>query len=202
MTETSIANPTLLIDKKPVKFRFRKDDMGNQRQTLEFEMPVPSFEGIQSILATGGKGLELLQDAVFDVVRGAMQNYVVDDIGFDSSKFDFSQVSWEAIANRPRAERATVSPEEWKAFAEDYIRVMPGVTGKTEKQVSNACIVYLKKFAQVKTDKPNLQKLQEQLAIYVNQPSADQHTAVLEILLSRLDTYLKADDVKSLIENL
>lgn len=192
-----------LVSFQDFKFRFNKDKMGNKRPTLEFKAPVPSFQGIQSILENGGKGLELLNDAIYDVVRDAVAGFVNDDLAFDPTKFDFSQVTWEAIANRPRAERATISQEQWEGFAADYISVMPGVAKKTVEQCTNATLVYLKKFTIVKSDKDTLGKLKDQLTLYIsNSPNAEQFADVLEVLMSRLDTYLKADDVKQLVANL
>jgi hypothetical protein len=185
------------------KFRFKKDKVGNQRPTLEFKAPVPSFQGIQAILEQGGKGLDLLNDAIYDVVRAALASYVNDDLEFDPAKFDFTQVTWDAIANRPRAERATISQEQWEGFCADYIQIMPSVSKKTPEQVTNATLLYLKKFAPIKTDKNTLGKLKEQLTLYVsNSPNAEQFQDVLEVLLNRLDSYLKADDIQTLVANL
>jgi hypothetical protein len=185
------------------RFRFKKDKTGGQRPTLEFKAPVPSFQGIQGILENGGKGLELLNDALYDVVRDALAGFVNDDVAFDPTKFDFSNVLWDAIANRPRAERASIPQEQWDAFCADYISTMPAVAKKTPEQITNATIIFLKKFTLVKTDKTTLNRLKDQLTLYISScPSSEQFADVLEVLFSRLDSYLKADDVQMLVANL
>lgn len=198
-------NPTFdnTVDQKDFKFRFKKDNLGNQRPTVEVKGPVPSVEGIVSILEKGGKGLELLQDAMYDVVRGALASYVADNENASQDSIPWEKFSWEAIANAPREDRRSIPEETWKAFAEDYLKVMPGVTGKSPEAVANATTVYLKKFTLVKTNKPILAKLKEQLSLYVeHSPKAEEFSDVLEVLLKKADTYLKADDAQAILENL
>lgn len=198
-------NPTFdnTVDAKDFKFRFKKDNLGNQRATVELRGPVPSVEGIVSILEKGGKGLELLQDAMYDVVRGALGSFVADNESASQDNIPWEKFSWDAIANAPREDRRSIPEETWKSFAEDYLKVMPGVTGKSPEAVANATTVYLKKFTLVKSNKPILQKLKEQLSLYVeHSPKAEEFSDVLEVLLKKADTYLKADDTASLLENL
>ena len=193
---------TDLVD---VSFRFNKDKMGNKRPTVTGKMPVPSVEGFVRILEQGGKGLELLRDAAYDVVRSVIGEVVGQNENLKSTdELDFSKFTWEAIASMPKEDRrsASIPEEQWKAFAEDYIKVMPAVTGKDVSAVTNATVVYLKKFSIVKTDKNILQKLQSQLAIYIEQPSAEQFADILEVLTRRVSTYLAADDVEAIKSNL
>lgn len=206
-TQTSAVNPNFdkLVDMKECSFRFKKDKMGNQRPTVKGSIPVPSVEGFVAILESGGKQLELLQDAAFDVVRSVIGDVVGQNENLKSlDELDMTQFSWEKIANMPKEDRRSSSiPEEtWKAFAEDYIKVMPAVTGKSQEAVSNATLVYLKKMAPVKTDKKVLNLLKQQLAIYVEQPSAEQYSEVLDVLTRRIETYLAADDIALLVQNL
>lgn len=198
-------NPTFdnTVDQKDFKFRFKKDNMGNQRPTIEVKGFVPSVEGIVSILEKGGKGLELLQDAMYDVVRSYLGGYVADNENASQDTIPWEKFSWDAIANAPREDRRSIPEEQWKGFAEDYIKVMPGVTGKTPDAVGNATTVYLKKFSLVKTNKPILAKLKEQLSLYVeHSPKAEEFSDVLDLLLKKVDTYLKADDTAALLDNL
>ena len=176
-----------------------------QRQAVKLIVGVPSVEGIVQILETGGKGLELLQDALYDTIQAALRTYVADTETASQDTIDLSKFSWDAIANQPREDRrsATISEESWKGFAADYLAVMPSVSGKTAQQVGNAIEVYLKKLVQVKTNKPILNALQVQLGLYVeNSPNASEYEDVLEFLLRRIENYLKADDVEALISNL
>lgn len=200
---TATFNP--LVDMVDASYRFKKDKMGNQRATVKGKIPIPSVEGIVAILKAGGKQLELLQDAVYDVVRSVVGEAVGQNENLKAlEELDMSKFSWEAIANMPKEDRRSSSiPEEvWKAFAEDYIKVMPGVTGKNVDAVTNATLVYLKKFAPWKTDKKLLNLLKQQLAIYMEQPSAEQYTDILEVLVRRVEAYLAADDLATIAQNL
>ena len=193
------------VDGKEFNFRFKKDKLGNQRKAVQLTAGVPSVEGIVKILETGGKGLELLQDAMYDVVRSALAGWVADDESASQTTLDFSKFTWEAIANQPREDRraSSITPEQWTAFAADYQAVMPGITGKSAEQVANATVVYLKKFSIVKTNKDVLNALKTQLALYAdNSPNAEEHSEILELLVRKADTYLKADDVEQLVSNL
>lgn len=196
------ANVNNLIDTQTFTFRFKKDKLGNKRPAVELRLPVPSVEGIVEILKAGGKQLELLQDAIYATVKSVAGDIVSSDEKITQETFPIASLYWEAIANMPKAERATISAEQWEAFTTDYTAVMPSVAGKTPDQVGLACQIYVKKFVQIKTNKPLLKKLQEQLALYMETPNAEQFQDVLELLLRRLDTYLSAEEPVILAENL
>jgi hypothetical protein len=199
-----VPNVDKTVDTKDFSFRFKKDKLGNKRANLELKGPVPSVEGVVSILEKGGKGLELLFDCMYDTIRGQIYEKVSENEALNQDNFPWDQVSWEAIANMPKEDRrsSAIAAEVWEAFAKDYITVMPGLTGKSVDAVTNATIVYLKKFAQIKTDKKSLGKLKEQLGLYMETPNAEQFTEVLDLLLRRVDAYLAADDITQLTSNL
>lgn len=227
MTETT-ATPVVTatpafdktLDAKEFNFRFKKDKMDNQRATVKVTAGVPSVEGIVAILEKGGKGLELLQDAIADVVRSAIAVDVGDDEKYsqssyntavlklknaDGTEYEVPKYSWEGIANQPRADRraSNITQENWEAFAADYIAIMPGITGKDISAVTNATVVFLKKFSIIKTDKPVLSKLKDQLALYVEHTKkGEEFQEILELLTSKVDGYLAANDVELLIQNL
>jgi len=176
-----------------------------QRQAVKLSVGVPSVEGIVQILEAGGKGLELLQEALYDTIQSALRPWVADTDNASQDTIDLSKFTWDAIANQPREDRrsATISEESWKGFAADYIAVMPSVSGKTAAQVGNAVEVYTRKLTPVKTNKPVLQALQVQLSLYIeHSPNAAEYEDVLEFLLRRIENYLKADDVEALVANL
>lgn len=205
MSETQTITPNVdkNVDVKDFKFRFKKDKLGNQRPSVELKLPVPSVEGIVDILQKGGKGLELLMDVVADTIRSAAASFVADDEKISQESFPLDKISWEAIATAPRAERKSIADEVWEAFAKDYIEVMPGVTGKSVEAVTNATVVFLKKFSIVKTNKEVLGKLKEQLGLYMeHSKKAEEFTEVLELLTAKVDAYLKANDTELLIQNL
>lgn len=187
-----------------MKFRFKKDKMGNQRPTVELKnVPVPNENYVVTILEKGGKELKLLLEVMAGTVRSAAAAIVSDDEKITAENFPMEKVSWEAIANQERAERATISQETWEAFAKEYLEIMPALTGKTPDQLGNAIQVYLKKFAIVKTNKPVLSKLRDQLTIFVeNTKNGEDFADILELLQGKLELYLNSNDVELLVANL
>ena len=187
-----------------MKFRFKKDKMGNQRPTVELKnVPVPNENYVITILGKGGKELKLLLEVMAGTVRSAAAAIVSDDEKITAENFPMEKVSWEAIANQERAERATISQETWESFAKEYLEIMPALTGKTPDQLGNAIQVYLKKFAIVKTNKPVLSKLRDQLTIFVeNTKNGEDFADILELLQGKLELYLNSNDVELLVANL
>lgn len=193
------------VDFDTFKFRFRKDKLGNQRPNIEFKGPVPSVEGFVDILEKGGKGLEFLKEVAYNAVRDAMLAYIADNESATADNIPLEKFTWEAIANQPREDRraSQFTEADWEAFAKDYIEVMPAATNKTVENVTNATVVYLKKFSIVKTNKEVLSKLKDQLGLYLeHSKNAEQHAEIVEFLLKKADTYLKSDDVELLVNNL
>lgn len=193
------------VDMKPVIFRFKKDKLGNKRPDVEGKLPIPSPAGIVGILEKGGKGLDLLLEALFDVVRSVAQEKVSNDENIKSvSELNLQELTWDAIASMSKEDRrsSSIPNEMWEGFVKDYIDVMPGLTGKSVEAVTNATIIFLKKFTSFKTDKDVLRKLKTQLGIYMETQRAEEFKDILDLLDKRADTYLAADDVAALKENL
>jgi hypothetical protein len=188
------------IDFKEVKFNFRtmKDEatgLETKRATIETKIPVPSVEGIIAILEAGGKSLELLQEAVADVIYQRARELLAEDE--KATDVDVSKLSWEVIANLPKAERKGrgIPKELWEEFAKDYVAVMPSVTGKTAEQVGNAAKILLNKFSAVKTNKPVLSLLKGQLALYLNSsPNAESFMDCVEFLNGKAEQLLNVDE--------
>lgn len=201
MSETQInANFDKFVDEKDVKFNFRtvKDEatgLESKRASIEAKIPVPSVEGLVRILEQGGKGLELLLEVAADVIYQRAREVLADNDKL--TELPLEGLDWETIANLPKAERKGrgIPAETWKEFSEDYIAVMPGVTGKTAEQVGNAAKIFVDKFNKVKTNKPVLTLLKAQLAVYMNSSAnAENFSDVLEFLLNKADTLLNADE--------
>ncbi len=201
-TNTSEVNTNEATVLQKFAFRFKKDKLGNKRAPVELNLPVPTISGIVDILKAGGKELELLNDAIYGVIKSVASEIVAENVNISQDNFPVAQVLWSAIANMPKAERATIPQEQWDGFAADYLAVMPGLTGKTAEQVGLATQIYLKKFAMVKTNKPILGKLKEQLALYVETPNAENFSDVLELLLRRVDAYLSAEEMVIAADNI
>lgn len=191
-------------DVKEMKFHFKKDELGNKRETVELKLPVPSVEGVIEILQKGGKGLELLLTACADVVAAQARSILNDNDTMMAENFDFSSCSWEFISNMPEAEKRGrgIAKEVWEAFASDYVAIMPGITGKSIDAVSLAAKLFLNKFQSVKTNKPVIEKLKSQLGIYLNAtPNAEQFLDCVKFLDEKAIILLQADET-ALLANL
>lgn len=201
-----VANVDRLTTAKEMIFNFKKDKLGNKRQSVKIEPKVPSVDGVVDILSRGDeKEIELLMDAIYGTIRSAAASIIGDDENITSENFPYDKVTWAAIASQPKEDRrsSTISEEAWNDFCNSYISYMPGATSKSEEAVTNATLVYRKKFAPWKSDKKTLEKLKGQLALYIEGcPDAEQHQEILDMLLRRVDVYLAADDVIALAQNL
>lgn len=194
------ANFDKFHDAKEVKFNFRtvKDEatgLETKRASIEAKIPVPSVEGIIAILEAGGKSLELLLDTCADVIYQRGREILADNDKL--TELPLEGLSWEAIANLPKAERKGrgIPAETWKEFSEDYIAVMPGVTGKSAEQVGNAAKIFVNKFQAVKTNKPVLELLVQQLGVYLTSSgNAENFQDCVEFLINKADALLKADE--------
>lgn len=202
--QTIQANFDKNVDKIDVKFNFKKDELGNKRPSVELNIPVPSVEGITEILLAGGKQLELLQEAVQSIIIAQTRNIVNEKEDITQENFPFEQLTWEFISNiEPKERRGGGIPKDtWEEFAKDYIEVMPALTGKTAEQVGSAAKIYLNKFSSVKTAKPILKLLKEQLSLYVtNSPNAETYAECVDFLVGKADKLLTMTD-EDLLKNL
>jgi len=188
-----------LVDVKEMRFSFKSDkETGFKRPT------VLSAEGVVDILTNGDtrpKELELLLEALADVVNGQARAIVNDDENINQENFPLDKVSWAAIANMPKAERrgGGIAKETWEEFSADYLAVMPQATGKKIEQVGLAAKLLVGRFSQVKTQKPIIEKLVSQLGIYVNaSPNAEQFTEVIEFLTKKAETLLNISEEEML----
>lgn len=204
-----VVNYDNTVDKVAVKFNFRKvkdeaTGLESKRATVELELPLMSVEGIVKVFEAGGKQLELLVEAVREVQISRAREIVSEKEDISAANFPYEAISWEAIANLPKAERrgGGIPKETWEEFSKDYIAVMPSVTGKTVEQISNAAKILLNKFQSVKTNKPVLKLLKDQIAIYANQsPNAEQYADCIAFLVDKADTFVSMDDA-ALLANL
>lgn len=206
------------VDVKEYKFRFKKQDIVDsndkptgeftQRPTVELHLPVPSLEGIVDILQSGNEKwqsllLEAVEGMVTDRTRDLLNDTLKDE-DVNQDNFDLNLVSWDTIANLPKAERrgGGIAKEIWDDFAKDYGAVMPAATGKKVEAIANHVKIFLQKFNTVKSAKPILKKLKEALGIYVNaSPNAETYADCVEFLTKKAEALLAVDDA-TLLENL
>lgn len=197
----TVTNVALLA----TKFNFRKDkELGTKRPSVELAIPVPTVDGIVEILKAGGNQLSLLQDAIFDVIYDQARVQVDADEAITQNTLDLTKLSWEFIANMPKAERAGsgIAKEVWEDFGKDYIEVMPGVTGKTAEQIGNAAKLLVAKMQPCKTNKKIVSFLKDQVAMwFANTPNAENFADVYQFLDKKAETLLQADD-SALLANL
>ena len=185
------------VDLKEYKFHFKKDDLGNKRETVELKLPAPSVEGLVAIIEAGGKGLELLLQVSADAVASQARSILNDNESMTAAQFPINDCTWESIANMPEAEKRGrgIAKEVWDEFAKDYIAIMPSVTGKTAEAVALAAKLLLNKFQAVKSNKPVIKKLQEQLTIYLNgSPNAETYMDCVKFLDEKATALQLADD--------
>jgi hypothetical protein len=197
------------VDVKEFKFHFKKvkdesTGLESKRPTVELALPVPSIEGIVAILEAGGKGLELIVEAVQDIVLARARELVNEKEDISQDNFPLAELAWEKIANLPKAERrgGGIPKEVWEEFAKDYIAVMPAVTAKTPEQIGNAAKILLNKFNAVKTNKPVLKLLKTQIGLYAeHSPQAETYAECVQFLLEKAETLINMDDA-ALLANL
>lgn len=208
LMKTVEVNYNFNVAVKPVEFKFKKSTdkvtgIETVRKPVSLAIPYPSMEGIIAILEGGAKGLELLVEAVESIVNTAARELLYEDTELNAATFPVDKISWEAIANQPKAQRrgGGIPKETWEDFAKDYIEVMPIVTGKTVEQVANAAKILHNKLASVKTNELVLQLLVGQLAIYAEQsPNIEDYMDCVEFLLGKAETFLNVSDEELLAE--
>ena len=206
MTENAtpiIVNFDNKLDYKEAKFGFRKvtdkeTGVETKRNTVELaKIPVPSIEGIVAILEAGGKSLDLLLEAVTEVVLTRARDYINENETVTSENFDYAVLDWNVIANLEKEDRRSgISKETWDDFAKDYVEVMPAVSGATAEQCATAAKIFVTKFAAVKTKKDLIGKLKIRLSMYVeHSPKAGEFAEVVELLLKKADKLIEAKEV-------
>ena len=188
------------VDVKAVKFNFKKSkdkDTGIEtiREAVELAIPYPSVEGIVSILEAddGGKQLELLMDAMGDVVNSVARELLYDDTAVNAANFPIEKLSWEAIANMPKAQRrgGGIPKETWEEFAQNYVETMVEITGKKLEQVTNMAKILQNKLSAVKTNIPVLELVIQQLTVYAEgSEQAGEYAECIEFLAKKADTLL------------
>ena len=193
------------VDVADVSFSFRtvKDEVtkeDSKRPTITLPIPSPSVEGIIHILQNGEdnpKALELLLEAVGDVVRAQARDIVNDNEGVTAESFPYANLAWDFIANMPKAERrgGGIPKEQWEAMVVHYVEVMPAITGKTKESCELAGKLIATKFASIKNSKPYLRKVKELVGIFtVSAPKAGEFTDCIEFLNKKADRFLSMSD--------
>lgn len=202
--QTIAANHNPLVDVKEFNFTFRKtkdEESGveTKRNAVTAKLQVPSVEGIVKILEQGGKGLELLQQAVESVIQDYAKSLLADDGTITSDNFPSDTVTWDAIANLPDTDRRGrgIPKELWEDFLKSYVETMPAIIGKPVEVVKKQASIMAAKFQPLRNhEKKNdlLPKFVEMLALYMsNAQDAEQFSAPIEFLLKKAEQFMTAD---------
>lgn len=198
---------------KEYSFHFKKEKIkdsagkvigeGKKLPSIKANLPVPSAEGILAIVQTGGKELELLQDAMADIVFSQARGQINDlrekspEAEIKPDFLDLSKLNWSFIANLPKSERRGlgISDEDWDAFFADYRAIMPKATGKDEDRIEKHVAIYKRKFATIRNDKKALGVLNEMLALWAaNTGAMEDHETVYDYLKKRVEVLLQEEE--------
>lgn len=187
------------------KFRFNKDELGNQRAAVVLQIPVPSYNGLAEILnnaetVEGKKAFELLQQAAAQVVVSELRAYVSDTPNAAQDTIPWEKFTFDAISKIPQGIRgvSAIGKELWEKFAKAYVAVMPALTSTAPEVAAARVGVLVQKFRPL-TGNPERKKIIENLmatlAIFVssNTPGLDEFEPILEFLSKKADE-LKAED--------
>lgn len=196
------------VNVKPVSFNFKRSkdpETGiiTVRNSVNLAIPYPSMEGIVNIMEKGEKGLELLVEAIEGVVNSVARD-MLEDTELNAATFPVEKLSWEAIAAMPKAQRrgGGIAKETWESFAKDYIEVMQQATDKKPEQIANAARILHGRLASVKTNKPVLQLLVEQIAIYTDvTENLEDFQECVTFLVAKAETFLNISEA-DLLANL
>jgi hypothetical protein len=191
---------------KEVKFNFRENkELGTKRPTVVLPIKVLTLQGLVAILEGGDEKqinlvLETLQTPIMEQARAQVDaNETIS-----AETVDYDKLTWDAISKlEPAARRGGgIAKETWEAFVQDYIEVMPAVTGKTAEQVTRAAALLGNKLAAVKGNKSVLKFLRTQLDLYLASTSKGEEFAdCYEFLVNKAEAMLAADDA-ALLANL
>lgn len=153
------------------EFHFRTKK-GYKRPTVSVEYPAPDADGIKALLDSDDpKVVNLVTETVQDLLKNHIRSYVDNDLDFDQEKLDKlieeGKISIPHIAHIPKADRNVLSKDDLEQFAQDYIEIMPELTGKDEARVKAAATLFVERFKRAAGDNDVLKVLQDQLSTFV-----------------------------------
>lgn len=168
MTDQTQVN---LTEPQELQFSFRQNkETKIKRPDVAVTIQVPTAQGIIAALQSGDKKVvDLITDQVVGLIQSQLRTFIDADPEFKQESADklADQLTLEAIANLPRAERNTVSKEDLEQFAADYNAIMPEATGKSAERVAAAASLFVERFKRAAGDNEVLNILQDQLGVFV-----------------------------------
>jgi hypothetical protein len=203
------------------KYRFKKDDLGVQRPGVSLMVPTLTLKMISQIALGTTKvkdektGVEydaptkealLIKEAVDAIYQEQIRGIVNEKEDVSQANFPMDKATWEYIANMEPKDRrgAGIPKEQWEAFAADYCKVMPAITGKSDDATSGAAQVLVRKFRDAAGNLPVVQKLLTYLAMYAEAPGskAEEFVDIIEFLSKKGKDMLDAKDKVVALDNL
>lgn len=189
-------NPNIIMTE--VDFHFKKDKkLGLKRPAVKLAIPQINAQGLIAAIEAGGKQLDLLLEAANEVFYAAARDQVNANEDISQDTLDLAKLDWKAISELPKSERrgGGIAAEVWEAFAEDYMTVMPAVTGKKEEIVGNAVKLLVGKFNACKSNKKVVAFLQQQLALWwANTKEKEDFAECYKFLDDKANALLAADE--------
>lgn len=223
MTETTqVATPNVETAPKPAEvpvpaghakfsFHFRTEKIRNEKNEVigegkkhpevEAILPVPSDEELINFIAEGGKEKEFLKEVVYDAIKLAARVQINTfreenpDIVVTPNIFDLKKLTFTAIANMDKRDRAAEIPEEVRAsFYEDYKSVLVAL-GTAPEKVNKHIVLFKSEFRTCRYDKPALNVLKDRLNLYAAKTeNMEDNADVFGMLMGKIEKYLKAEE--------
>ena len=219
-TTAAEANEVAAADVSMAKavFHFKTEKMKNEKgesigegkkhPTVEINLPVPTVARLQEFLSDTvryAKEVELLigvvTDQVYRVARGQINDFreKTKDAIVTAASLDYSKLDFSAIANMPKAERASSVPsdDDIKLFLASYLDLMPAALNKPKTSIENHVICFQTGFKKQRSQKDILEMFTNALAVYVataGDSLVEDHLEVIEYYTNRLGKLMTVEE--------
>lgn len=220
---TAVAVPDAYTSQQPAvltkeTFHFKTEKLRNEKgeeigkgkkhPSVTLDLPTPTLAALKVFLSdpTAFKAevellLSTIKDQVYRVARGQINDWreTNKDGTVTPASLNYDKLSWTAIANMPKSERASSVPsdEDTKAFLASYLEVMPAALNKPKANIENHLLCFTTVFKKQRGQKEILEMFQNALAVYlstVGEEGAEEHLEVIEYFGNRLDRMLKTEE--------
>lgn len=192
-----------LVVAEPVKFNFRENkETKVKRPALELVVPKITTDAVANyLMSEDTKVVSLVLETLQGVINGHVRSYVDSDENFSQEALqvlvDEGKISFEAIANLPRAERSAVTNADLEEFSKVYFKLSQTLLGKSEPQASAAVVVFNSRIKKIAGNPAALAKVESDLAKFLelaDQEVISEHERALNYLISKIADY-KAEDI-------
>lgn len=181
---------------------------GKKHPDVKINLPVPSDAELVDYIAANGKEAAFIRELVADSIKNAARGQINEareaapEATVTPATFDLSKLTFSAVAQLEKADRAADIPEEvYNSFFEDYRTVLTALNTPPER-IAKHIVIFKNQFRQARYDKPALNVLKDRLNMYAAKTdNMEDNKEVWDVLINRLEKYLKADE-KKLIEAL